>query len=685
MGASLSVGIVLTGLQITLDYYSTRNQIDQLGSSTAQIMRYPALEASITNDAAMAKRLLEGIFVKQFITAATITTVDGKALANLERQPTKLSYRALSEAFFGETLRYSLNLDDTSLSPGQGQPLAGQTKGAMSLSIDVAHEGSPFVSRALTALFAGFIQSAGFGLILYGIIHGLITRPLERMIRSIGEIDPRQPGKSTLTSPEGHENDEIGAWVEQCNHMLEAVAEYSRQRRLAEANVERLTNYDSLTELPNRSLFLKRLEILNQRAQPGSSSALLYIGLDDFSSVNLLHSYRAGDRVLITLAERLRKHLPAGALMARAGGDQFCVAVSNFNAAQVRQLGEALLDMARQPYVVGDQSLQLSATIGVAFFPRDALTPELLLKNAEQVMLLGKSSGGNYVHFYTEIGDHRLKASKQLEKDLLLAVENDQLKLMFQPQVNLQTGRIEAVEALLRWNHPHRGMVSPDEFIAIAESNRAVIPIGLWVLDSACQALSHWRQAGFTTLGLSVNLSTVQLHYHQMIHDLERTLTNYGLPPSSLTLEITETAVMEDLEASISLLHEIHALGVRLAIDDFGTGYSSLSYLRRMPIDEVKLDRSFFSDISPHSGSVKIVEAIVHLSHSLDLQVVAEGTETSAQVELLQNCRCDRAQGFYYSEPRDEADFLALLQGTLPLRHENDVAALAIPQPTGSS
>lgn len=691
MGASLSMGVVLTSVQISFDYYNTSKRLGELGSETVQMIRFPAFEAARNNDAGMARKVMEGLFAKPYVSEAIITNSSGQTLGRAIRNRTPTAYSWLSDHFFGDARFYSLPLAADTVVGSQGPGIAPSsglasssgrapsseivsspetlppTMGTLSLKLDAAHNGSQFMSRALTTLYAGLFQSIGFGLILYGIIHGLITRPLAELIRSISEIDPRRPGKSVLRTPMGHDDDEIGTWVESCNVMLEAVAEYGRQRRLAEANVERLTNYDSLTELPNRSLFLKRLEVLTLRAD-NNGTALFYIGLDDFSSVNLLHSYRVGDRVLITLAERLRKCHPDEALLARVGGDQFCMAISKINETQARELGESLLQLVQQTVVSAGQSLSVFATIGVAFYPRDALTPELLLKNAEQVMLLGKSSGGNRVHFYSEIADHRQRASKQLEKDLLIAVENDQLCLVFQPQVNLFTGQIAGVEALLRWDHPNRGMISPDDFILLAESNRAVIPIGLWVLDNACKSLAQWHDAGFNDLALSINISAVQLHHPGMIHDLERILHHYGLPAGSITLEITESSVMEDLEAAIATMYEIHALGVRLAIDDFGTGYSSLSYLRRMPIDEVKLDRSFFTDLDGHINGIKIVEAMIQLGHSLNLQVVAEGTETPAHVELLQKCRCDRAQGFYYSEPRKADDFLALLSGKIALR-----------------
>lgn len=678
MGASLAMGFVLTAIQITIDYYMTRVHLRQLGSETVITMHYPAMEAAFQRDANMAKRVLEGLFAKPYVRDASLVLVDGTTLASLTRSPQLPAYHSLSDLFFGSTLHHSVslrNIEDTVSFRPTTQEKAGEL-GQLTLTLEAAHHGSRFFTRAIQSLWAGILQATGFGLILYYIIHGLITRPFSQLTRAIKSIDPRQPEKSVLHPPAGHENDEIGTWVDQCNQMLEAVAEYSRQRRLAEANVERLANYDTLTELPNRSLFLKRLEQLHQRLPADSGTALLYFGLDDFGSVNLLHSYRAGDQVLIILAERLRRNLPSGALIARVGGDQFCIAVANFNATQARELGEYLLTLACQPYSVSPQALTLSATIGVAFYPRDAHSPEMLLKHAEQAMLLGKPGGGNQVHFYSEIANHRLRATKQLEKDLLLAVENHELSLMFQPQVNLVTGQIDAVEALVRWDHPQRGPVSPDEFIALAESNRAVIPIGLWVLDQACNALAQWHAAGFTRLGLSVNLSAIQLHSIELQEELQRILSLYALPPSSLTLEITETAVIEDLETSLGILQAIKEMGVRLAMDDFGTGYSSLSYLRRMPVDEVKLDRSFFIDIAFQPNSVKIVEAIIHLSHSLNLQVVAEGTESLAHVELLQKCGCDRAQGYYYSEPRHAEDILGLLRRELHLRHPLQLSAL---------
>lgn len=681
MVASLVMGLALTALQIFIDYYSTRDRLSQLGAETVLMLRYPAIEAAHNRDARMARRVLEGLFAKPYVSEARLILKDGTTLASLSRPSDTPAHHWLSDQVFGSTLRHSMTLDWTEVasSPGQRQERISSAVGTLALTLDAAHSGSRFISRAITSLWAGALQATGFGLILYYIIHGLVTRPFGQLTRAIREIDPRQAEKSVLKPPRGHEDDEIGTWVAQCNQMLEAVAEYGRQRRLAEANVERLANYDPLTELPNRRLFLKRLEEIQRSMPPDSGMALLYFGLDDFGSVNLLHSYRVGDQVLIVLAERLRRNLPKDALIARVGGDQFCIAVTHFNATQARELGEYLLSLACQPHTLPSQALTLSATIGIAFYPRDAKTAELLLKHAEQAMLSGKPAGGNQVHFYSEIASHRLRANKQLEKDLLLAVENNELNLMFQPQVNLATGKIAAVEALVRWNHPQRGPVSPDEFIALAESNRAVIPIGVWVLDHACEALASWHAAGFTELGLSVNISAIQLHHAGLLQDLKRILQRFALPPASLTLEITETAVIEDLEASIHVLEGIQALGVRLAMDDFGTGYSSLSYLRRMPVDEVKLDRSFFIDIGTQPSSVKIVEAIIHLGHSLNLQVVAEGTESPAHVELLQKCGCDRAQGYYYSEPRHANDVLALLQGSLPLAPGKRPASTVLP------
>jgi diguanylate cyclase (GGDEF)-like protein len=668
LGASLFIGFVLTGFQIWLDYQRTQRDIARLGPDVAHILQYPTLEAAYRLDKVMARRVLEAAFVRPYLTSARIRS-DSGMLAELSRDPRPLALRGLSTRLFGADLHHETVLDSTMTGEQDALGRPRQVYGSLELVIDPAPPGLEFLNRAMLAMLAGLLQSVGFALLLYAIIHGLITRPLEGLIRSLGDIDPRKPGKHKLQAPEGHEHDELGIWVDTCNRLLEAVEEYNRQRRLAEANVERLSNYDSLTELPNRSLLLKQLETLEGAREEGLDTALLYLGLDDFSSVNLLHSYRAGDRVLVQLAARLRKALPETALLSRVGGDQFCAVLRGADDQEARRIASQLVKVAHAPFEIHDQQLQLSATVGIACFPRDAMTPELLLKNAEQVMLLGKSTGGSSVSIYSEMADQRQRAAKQLEKDLLGAVVNQQLQLMFQPQVDLRTGQISGFEALLRWNHPTRGRVSPDEFIQMAEANRAVIPIGRWVLETACRMLARWTDAGFGHVGMSVNLSTVQLHHTGMLDDLERILGQHGLPSGSLTLEITETAVMEDLESSIGVLKDIHALGVRLAVDDFGTGYSSLSYLRRMPIDEVKLDRSFLAEANLQGNGIKIVESIIHLSHTLGLDVIAEGTETPDQVTLLQKCHCNRAQGYYFSEPVGEQDVLPLLRGDARLRH----------------
>ncbi|CBL44484.1 hypothetical protein HDN1F_09010 [gamma proteobacterium HdN1] len=663
MGASLCMGFILTLAQISIDYNNTRTRLTALGTEAVQTMQLPIAEVAKAHDIAMARSILEDLFRKTYLIEISITTQRGETLAHLSRPRSTTRFTWLSDLAFGKFRSFEIPLQHTE--QGKTIPL-----GALSLVLDTSDSGGDFIARTFTTLFAGMLQATGFGLILYAIIHGLITRPLSQLILSIDEIDARRLGTRSLQIPQGHQNDEIGVWVRKFNQMLEAIGDYSRYRRLAEANVERLSNYDTLTELPNRSLFLKRLDALNQPLTSDHYSALFYIGLDDFSSVNLLHSYRTGDRVLTTLADRLRKSTPDQALLMRAGGDQFCIAIRGTSEPQARELAHALLALVQQPFSGESTPLTLSATVGVAFFPRDAKAPELLLKKAEEAMRLGKSAGGNSIQFYSEIENHRQKASKQLERDLLTAVESSQLSLMFQPQIDLASGQIVGVEALLRWDHPQRGLISPDEFILLAESNRAVIPIGHWVLKNACKTLAEWHKAGYPDLGMSINLSAIQLHHPPLASDLAHIITEYGLPPASLTFEITESSVMENIEHAIDVLKNIRKLGVHLAIDDFGTGYSSLSYLRRMPIDEVKLDRSFFLDLDrdTHADSVKIIEAVIRLGHSLGLEIVAEGTESAAHVELLQRCGCDRSQGFYYSEPLEADKFLALMHGERKLR-----------------
>src|SRR3990167_6587365 len=419
-----------------------------------------------------------------------------------------------------------------------------------------------------------------------------------------------------------------------------------------------------LTELPNRNLLLRRIESSIQDANNQNDMfAVLYCALDDFKSVNLLHSYHAGDKLLLMMADRFRSELGPAQTVARVGGDVFAIVlpglISHYQAADVAQ---RILDNVRRPFRLDNNTIKVSATIGITMYPHDAATAEQLLKNAENVMQLAKSEGGNRYQFYVANVDQKIRAAKVLEKQLATAVDDGQLELVFQPQVNLLTGEVRGAEALVRWHHPERGLVPPNEFIPLAERTGAIVAIGEWVLRASCECLHKWHGMGITHLTISVNVSPVQLHQSDIVNTVREALEASAVPPQYLVLELTETAVMDNVDSAIRLLKQIKAIGVQLAIDDFGTGYSSLSYLKKMPMDEIKIDRTFVQDMLEDPDNGTIVDAIIQLGHSLNLSVIAEGTETLDQIRYLQECECDMAQGYYYSQPLSEAAFIALLQ-----------------------
>jgi diguanylate cyclase (GGDEF)-like protein len=670
MGTAMLLGLLLSVVQVMLDASTARKELEQDAQQILAMLREPATQAAYHQDRGLAQQVVEGLFQNSTVFYAAISVPDQPTLASAFRERDNVPYRSLVGSIFGQELSYALELkgyphaqDDTvAVSSGTDSALP-LVFGNLEVSIDPASAANTFVERSRTVFISGLVQSIFFGSVLYLIFQGLIARPMTTLLGSLEDIDPMRPAQNKLDAPRGHEDDELGAWVQKINDLFKAIEKYNSKRRVAEAHVERLSNYDMLTELPNRNMLLRRIEQSIQEANSQNDMfAVLYCALDDFKSVNLLHSYHAGDKLLLTLADRFRSELDPAHTVARVGGDVFAIVLpgldSHYQAADVAQ---RILDNVRRPFRLDNHTIKVSATIGITIYPHDAATAEQLLKNAENVMQLAKSQGGNRYQFYVANVDQKIREAKVLEKELATAVDDNQLELVYQPQVNLVTGEVRGAEALVRWHHPERGMVPPVEFIPLAERTGAIVAIGEWVLKSSCEALRKWHDQGFTHLTISVNVSAVQLHQSDIVNCVRMVLEATRVPPQHLVLELTETAVMDNVDMAIRLLKQIKSLGVQLAIDDFGTGYSSLSYLKKMPMDEIKIDRTFVQDMLEDPDNGTIVDAIIQLGHSLNLSVIAEGTETLDQIRYLQECECDMAQGYYYSQPMAEEAFTSLL------------------------
>jgi len=439
---------------------------------------------------------------------------------------------------------------------------------------------------------------------------------------------------------------------------------YAIERKLVAQHLAYLSHYDKLTGLANRELFHDRLTHAIARAERnGNLVALLLLDLDRFKAINDTLGHVIGDELLIAVANRLMTCVRKVDTIARLGGDEFTIVLeevaAEFDAELVcRKIIKAL----EVPIEINGQEIYATTSIGVTFFPSDATDVTGLIRNADAAMYRAKDEGRNKFQMFTADLNARAVERLSIESALRHALRRDELFLCYQPKVNLQTGEVLGVEALIRWQHPHRGLISPVEFIPIAEETGLIVPIGEWVLRQACEDAMRWSRLGIDSVKVAVNLSARQFRQGDLLKMVEGLLFELQFDPNRLELEITESLLMDDTEASRIALYDLKALGLAIYLDDFGTGYSSLAYLKKFPIDGLKIDRSFIRDIPADSDDEAISRAIIALSHALRLNVVAEGVETQAQLDFLNLEGCDEVQGFLFSKPLPYDQFIEWIQ-----------------------
>jgi len=435
-------------------------------------------------------------------------------------------------------------------------------------------------------------------------------------------------------------------------------------RRQAEERLRYLSHFDELTGLGNRNLLKERLQSACERGRHSSHDlAVLYIDLDRFKILNESLGHEVADRLLCEISRRLTHTFSSANTIARLSGDEFVVVLEAYGSlSNLAHSGSRLLSRIGKPIIVDGQELVLGASIGVSLMPDNARDATTLLLQANMAMRHAKHLGGNTLQFFTE----RLRVPSlenlKLENQLRRAIDEGQLEVFYQPRLNLAEDRLDAAEALVRWNHPQQGLLAPGYFIALAEETGLIIPLGEFVLRQACRQARQWQLDGLAAIRVSVNLSVKQLRQGNFVSLVRQVLEDTGLPAHMLELELTESQLLDDIDNAISISQQLRALGVKLAIDDFGTGYSSLSYLKRFPVDFVKIDRSFISELEQFGDDAAIVRAIIAMVHSLELQVVAEGVETQAQMDFLKEQRCDEIQGYLISRPVPAEQFAQLLQ-----------------------
>lgn len=440
----------------------------------------------------------------------------------------------------------------------------------------------------------------------------------------------------------------------------------SRTARLAEslaqANraLKRQALYDPLTDLPNRTLLEDRLDQAIARAQRDQSVfALMFLDLDGFKSVNDSLGHYWGDRLLIELARRIRCTVRQTDTVARLAGDEFVILAPVQDADDAATLAQALLQMATQPFSFDGRLYNVSLSIGIAMYPADGSSAHKIMLSADAAMYHTKRFGRNGYSFFEASMDEQAHTTLALTQELRVALETSQFRLFYQPKLDCSSGKVTGFEALIRWEHPSRGLLAPDQFIGLAERSGLIVPMGEWVLGEACRQMKAWHDAGCTHWSVSVNLSALQFANETIVDTLKNALQSSGLAPASLMIEITETLAMRDVEKTMETLTRIKAIGVRVAIDDFGTGYSSLLYLKRFPADELKIDRGFIRDLTQDQEDSVIVSAIIGLGRALGCSVVAEGVETSDQMAFLKANGCDLVQGYLVARPLPAADTAA--------------------------
>jgi len=654
--SALIVGVVLSCAQIVYDAYKTRQAVASDAARILDMFRDPSTQAVYSLDREMGMQVIEGLFQDKAVRMASIGHPNETLLAERSRDLSTSPTRWLTDLILGQERSFTTQL--------VGRSPYSEYYGDLRITLDTATYGEGFITNSFIIFISGVLRALAMGLVLYLVYHWLLTKPLSKIIEHLTNINPDRPSEHQIPLLKGHEKNELGIWVNTANQLLASIERNTHLRHEAETSLLRMAEYDFLTGLPNRQQLQQQLDkILVDAGKVQHRVAVLCVGLDDFKGINEQFSYQTGDQLLLALSDRLRGHSGRLGSLARLGGDQFALVQADIEQPyEAAELAQNILDDLEAPFAIDQQEIRLRATIGITLFPEDGDSTEKLLQKAEQTMTLAKTRSRNRYQFYIASVDSEMRRRRELEKDLREALVRNQFHLVYQPQISYRNQRVVGVEALIRWTHPEHGLVPPDQFIPLAEQNGTIIPIGEWVLDQACRQLREWHDQGFMDLRMAVNLSTVQLHHAELPRVVNNLLQIYRLPPRSLELEVTETGLMEDISTAAQHLLSLRRSGALIAIDDFGTGYSSLSYLKSLPLDKIKIDKSFVQDLIDDDDDATIVRAIIQLGKSLGMQVIAEGVETAEQEAYIISEGCHEGQGYFYSKPLPARELLAYLK-----------------------
>lgn len=668
--SALVVGVVLSCGQIVFDIYKTRQAVANDAQRILGMFRDPSTQAVYSLDREMGMQVIEGLFQHEAVRYAAIGHPNEPMLAERSRELTPSSSRWITDPILGKEQTFTTQL--------VGKGPYSEYYGDLTITLDTASYGENFITTSVIIFVSGVLRALAMALVLYMVYHWLLTKPLSKIIEYLTNINPDRPSEHKLPMLKGNEKNELGLWINTANDLLASIERNTHLRREAENSLLRMSQYDFLTGLPNRMQLQQQLDqILEDAGRLQRRVAVLCVGLDDFKGINEQFSYQTGDQLLLALSDRLRSHSGRLGALARLGGDQFALVQADIEQPyEAAELAQSILDSLEAPFALEQQEVRLRATIGITLFPEDGDSTEKLLQKAEQTMTLAKSRSRNRYQFYIASVDSEMRRRRELEKELREALNRNEMHLVFQPQIDCTDHRVVGVEALIRWQHPQHGFVPPDLFIPLAEQNGTIIAIGEWVLDQALRQLREWHDQGFSDLRMAVNLSTVQLHHAELPRVVNNLLQVYRLPPRSLELEVTETGLMEDISTAAQHLLSLRRAGALIAIDDFGTGYSCLTYLKSLPLDKIKIDKSFVQDLFEDEDDATIVRAIIQLGRSLGMQVIAEGVETAEQEAYIIAQGCNEGQGYLYSKPLPARELTLYLKQARRLSNADNPATL---------
>lgn len=538
------------------------------------------------------------------------------------------------------------------------------TKHALQTRNDV--ERAARVSR--WAAVAMVVLATVLGVVVASIVSQRITGSIAQLIAFSRRV---AAGDFGARAPQGRA-DEFGILANAMNQMAEAIENSNVLLESSADHLKHQATHDVLTGLPNRALLEDRLkQAISYADRYGRLMTVVFINLDGFKLVNDSLGHKAGDELLKVMAERMSQCLRSVDTVVRTSGDEFVIVLYDQpgDGTQVAPALQRLLDAIAQPVQIGGQGVQVTGSLGVATYPADGADADALLMNAEAAMYRAKSSGRNNFQFYADEMNRAIRDKLTMREGLRSAIARGEFYLVYQPQVEMRSGRVIGAEALIRWQHPEHGLVSPVQFIPLAEETGLIVPIGEWVLRTACFQNKAWQDAGLPAISVSVNVSARQFRERTLIEQVAQALKDSGLDARFLELELTESLVMEDLEKALLSMKALRAMGVQFSIDDFGTGYSSLSALKRFPIARLKIDRAFVRDIPGDEEDKAIAKAIISLGHELNLKVIAEGVETEEQLEFLRTNGCDEMQGYLFSPPVPPTELPALIKTRCGVAH----------------